>query len=272
MPVLPRLLFVVIILTLYWRLVIVPQTQTQRRASASRSLVTSRSSKNSRRNRATETYAHYSRITDRRPSFWRYPLFYLAKPQVVEVHAGECLFIPGKWWHWVMTHGRSIAFNMAHDSIMPNAAAPAKRMDATCRDALLALDHKWCDQFFLEHITGSVTVWHNKNDTLLHCSMSDLMSKSQTEPYYLITLPVFALLNQPLHRLLQSDVESVKTALQVPASVRADMWIKFSPLDTDTGLHYDDFNTLLCVVAGSKTVTLFGPEQSRYLYPLPRKV
>lgn len=45
----------------------------------------------------------------------------------------------------------------------------------------------------------------------------------------------------------------------------ARMWIQ--PAGCRTGLHWDSFNSLLCVIRGEKRVKLFSPDQIEQLYP-----
>src|SRR5207245_142987 len=59
-------------------------------------------------------YAHFSRIV--REDFKEYPLLQYAKPIDIVMNAGDVLYIPKNWWHWVKSYGRTMAVNYWWDS------------------------------------------------------------------------------------------------------------------------------------------------------------
>ena len=64
------------------------------------------------------TYAHFSRVWPARESYVLRPLLYplsiLATPRDFELVAGECLYIPTGWWHWVRSGHATIGVNFWH--------------------------------------------------------------------------------------------------------------------------------------------------------------
>jgi hypothetical protein len=72
--------------------------------------------------------AHVSEVDVGRPDLERYPLFRRAQPMLVTLQAGDILFLPGYWWHYVRSLSVSISVNQwcreeLTDRCTPNAVA-----------------------------------------------------------------------------------------------------------------------------------------------------
>ncbi len=57
----------------------------------------------------THKYAHFSYIT--MGNKHKYPLLQLAKSEEQTLNAGECMYIPPTWWHWVISYGETYSIN-----------------------------------------------------------------------------------------------------------------------------------------------------------------
>jgi hypothetical protein len=87
------------------------------------------------------------------------------------------------------------------------------------------------------------------------------MSAPSEYKYYMMQIPV--------RKHLPEIAEDIRCPAVIdPASLRKiNFWL--SGAGDITGLHYDVSNNLLAQVHGRKELTIFPPDQSRYLYPLP---
>jgi lysine-specific demethylase 8 len=76
---------------------------------------------------------NHSRVDPESPDYERFPKFRRAKPVVVDIEAGEVLFLPSRWWHHVRALGPepsiSVNFWWATGLVLPIAwiAAAYKR-------------------------------------------------------------------------------------------------------------------------------------------------
>jgi hypothetical protein len=244
-------------------------------------------------------YAHFSRITEHNKHL--FPDFAKASPQKFILHPGDVLFIPSKWWHWVKSFGsRSISINFWFDRIPPstlNILSESKATDPRVfKDAVKewpALT-KWTNEYLSEVsekcVPGGVWIWRDSFSLKERISMSEFIEQyasNKDEFAYLITLKDYEHKDSPsntrLLDALDTDIWFPRIPDTNPRNSNDDstedvesnrdiqyghnFWMNFGGIDT--GLHYDDQHGFLCVVDGTKEVTLYPPTDSIYLYPYP---
>ncbi len=56
-------------------------------------------------------HPNFSKIKLEKPDYKKFPKLHHAKPFVAEINAGDTLFIPSMWWHYVVNEEDSIAIN-----------------------------------------------------------------------------------------------------------------------------------------------------------------
>jgi len=229
-------------------------------------------------------YAHFSQITAHNKD--TFPLFCKATPIEFTLNPGDCLYIPPKWWHWVRSFGsRCISINFWFadgDTKINNIEKhyPKIYVDTLKWSAL----QKWSNEYLIEVsekcAPDGLWLWIEGFAYKKRITMRDFISKygsttantEKKEFAYLITLKDYehsgSISNRRLLDILSDDF-SIPTLIDTDdtKSVGYNFWMNFGGIDT--GLHFDDDGGLLCVVDGTKKVTLYSPDDTPYLYPYP---
>jgi len=214
------------------------------------------------------SYGHYSAVTSVNKYFL--PIFWTASGMDITLHAGDSLWIPKFWWHWVRSAPKTMAVNMWTDSVHElsptSVLTPQVFRGRNFYNSALKQ---------LKSYPGKVTVWNSKNDTFVSdVSYPQFISGPPVNNQYIITLDAHidavgdTKHNAELFAFVKDDLQlpGQLQAIVDPHNVEHNIWI--SSGTHDTGLHYDDTFGLLTVLEGAKQVTLYPPEQTRKLYPL----
>lgn len=218
------------------------------------------------------SYAHFSQITEANKH--RFPALSNASPRTFNLRAGDALFIPAGWWHWVKSFGdRCISVNYWFS--FPIADEPKSYRELVSN---WIAQKRWTNEFLVEVSEqcnpDGVWIWRDQFAYRERISMRkfielySVVSGERTKEFaYLITLSDYecslSANNRQLIDVLAKDIafpfaEDVET-------YGCNFWMNFGGIDT--GLHYDDEDGLLCVVDGTKQVTLYPPSDSIYLAP-----
>lgn len=194
-------------------------------------------------------YAHFSEID--KIDYFKYPKLLLASPKKYTLKKNEALIIPAKWWHWVKTPERSYSINFWIDKkIFDN---PAK------------INHKNDIDFSVLN-DELVTIWNTENDKKIYTSYFYDFLKKNEKNEYVITLENYNEFKE--NKIIK---EKLKHQIKVPEIIRDinydyNVWITSNR--TDTGLHYDDEDGILCCLDGKKEIILYPPSDSEFLYPI----
>lgn len=226
---------------------------------------TSKSGQNLSRHLTNEYhYAHFSAIT--RNNWILKPSLMRTTPMRLSVSTGQSLWIPRGWWHWIETLRPSIAINLWKEVVTLNPSVDyPKIIPTTFQTARL-----------LKRLKKGIKnqkifdVWDSNNDKVETLEF-DLNKRNDHK--YVITLPGYTG-DSVTNKLNQSLIDIVSTHIHVPPEMFGDdcekvdknLWV--SSGFHDTGLHYDDYYGLLCVLEGEKRVTLYPPSDTKYLEPL----
>ena len=199
-------------------------------------------------------YAHFSQIT--KDNWYLTPSYLLTSPRTIYLKEGESLWIPKGWWHWIESLGPSIAINFwSEESNYKMSDEPHKLSTTYQKDKV---KHKIKE--FLKN-KNQIDIWNSDIDEIQN---DELKNKDMA---YIISLPGYLTvkdkLNLELFKYIDNDIK-------VPDifdknKVDKNFWISLGY--HDTGLHYDDYFGLLCVLEGDKKVTLYPPSDSIYLKP-----
>ena len=239
-------------------------------------------------------YAHFSKINS-----WNYFLFpsilLLTKPQRFVLREGESLFIPKKWWHWIVTPTKTTAINFwfgakivgevedfprlvtrigkaehfvkgTNENII-KTNEPAKVIDLYLPEQKqIIYDQiiRWIKEEN-KHFIWNSSKNFGKNG-LLYSGESFLNEKKNHR--YLLTLSGYGdnLNNENIKNKISDWIELPQILKDNSKPVvDTNLWV--SSNYHDTGLHYDDNDGILYVLKGEKHITLYPPNDSKYLLP-----
>lgn len=208
-----------------------------------------RKSKNEARHKDAETlYAHYSRIDTF--NYVLFPSLMFTNPMRLTLHAGESLFIPKNWWHWVKTTEKTFAINywfINKEHTKPFVFKFDPDVDIPS----------------LKDI--EVSYWRSTdNKQLEHNLTFENFYSSALDNLYIITLDTYYTGFKNL-QLKEAVKGRLKIPEVVPETYDYNVWV--SAGKHDTGLHYDDEDGVLSVVEGTKDIILFPPSDTQYLRP-----
>jgi hypothetical protein len=212
-------------------------------------------------------YGHYSAIT--RQTKLLYPSYWLTTSRSITLEAGDSLWIPQHWWHWVKSEPQTVAINMWTTAIQENMP-----------DVFLQPQPiRQCNYFTkvlpqIKSYSGNVVVWNSQADVFTEAVPFSTFLSKQEDDKYIITLDAHA--TTPGNKFNHELYTHVASAIHPPAlwknitsknaTVESNLWI--SSGKHDTGLHYDNSYGMLTVLQGRKHVELFSPSQTKYLSPL----
>ena len=206
-------------------------------------------------------YAHFSKIN--KYNYFIFPKLLFTSPIHLELNAGDSLYIPKNMWHWVRTTDKSIAINFWYEKsrdfkdinkpiILKNQLNNWKINEKNYQDILKK---------------ETVKIWASNLDSDFKIDFTSFINDNKKDKY-LITLPDFKVgennknIKERLKKFYDTPLFVKNNSL---SNIDSNVWI--SSNFHDTGLHYDDFFGLLCVISGKKKITLFPKEDTKYLYP-----
>lgn len=234
----------------------------------------------------------------------RYPLFAKAQPLSCTLRAGEALYIPPRWWHWVTSYDRNIALNFWHEPEQRDVtAASAAGVSGVSGDVPTGKAEKfeewftkgepvlvdapdikawpattaWSDEYLLAHAGDDRQAVGISPDPFLFPVKGEHRTRGEMMPFAEF-LRRSAGSPEEHHYLAQNELIPRRLAgdWSVPdcwkrsfadQRYRVAMWMTFAGADGITSaLHFDYYENMLVQVAGHKRVLLFSPAQSPYLY------
>ena len=213
-------------------------------------------------------YAHFSKINS-----WNYFLFpslLLTTPKRYVLREGDALFIPKKWWHWILTPTKTTAINFWFENII-NSNEPVKINDLYNFEEKRKI-YEQIIQYIKEekkHYIWNSSKLFGTNELLYS---GEAFLNEHKNHRYLLTLAGYGndLNNENIKKKINQWIELpnvLKTSNinQEKPVIDINLWV--SSNYHDTGLHYDDNDGILYVLKGEKHITLFPPNDSKYLVP-----
>ena len=219
---------------------------------------------------------HFSQITSANKD--GFPLLNNASPTTYTVKAGDVLYIPGGWWHWIRSQGdRCLSVNYWFSEQLEEAPTHHKQMIKNWP----AME-KWTNDYLAEAIDNvtpdGVWVWFENSAYRNRMTAKEFISKysrdsssdsqKSKEFAYLVTLEDHEHTDSTSNRRI---LDALKGDVSFPFDNDIDphfnFWLNFGGMET--GLHYDTGNGILCVIDGVKEVTLYPPSDTQYLSPYP---
>lgn len=195
-------------------------------------------------------YAHFSRIDS--SNYLLHPKLAFASPRKYVLNSGESLRIPAKWWHWVSTPVRTYSINFWFGEKIFTTPKKDIYMEKIDFSPLGPLE---------------VFVWNTKNiDKIYKTTFRDFL-KNNKENEYVITLADYNIFksNKIIKETLREQIRLPNDLYEYKGRYDYNIWITSNK--SDTGLHYDDDDGVICCLDGRKEIILYPPEDSKYLYP-----
>lgn len=215
-------------------------------------------SSNTYRHQGSSTlYAHYSIIDEY--DVEKFPSLALTSPVHMKLSAGQSLYIPKNWWHWVKTPGKSFAVNFWFNN--------ARDVEPFVFNHTLKIDTSVLNK-------ETVDIWNshksNKGTAATYKLSFEQFYNSGEDYRYLITLDAYypGESNSRIKQLLDPYVcFPTEERIQITGNYDFNVWASSGV--HDTGLHYDDEDGILAVLEGEKDIILFPPSDTEYLYAYP---
>lgn len=207
-------------------------------------------------------YAHFSKIN--LENFLLSPSLLLTKPIRIVLNEGESVYIPKKWWHWVITHKKTSAINFWFESdVNSNIFEPYKIKNLYTEDQ----SNEIYDNINESIKEDNFNIWNSdindNNNNNIQSGKNFLNENIKNK--YLITLDGYGFTNNNNFKNKIKKFIKIPKFLDTNPTVDFNIW--FSSDYHDTGLHYDDNDGILHVFKGEKHITFFPPEDSKYLLP-----
>jgi len=212
---------------------------------------------------ATYEYAHFSKIN--KLNFFLFPRFlFFTHPINITLKTGEGVYIPKNWWHWIITKKKTTAVNYWFSNKNNFSVIKIDNL-FNSKERLVLLN-----KIEKEICETEICLWkssYSKKQTNTKMIGNKFLNSGENNRYF-ITLDGYN---------LDSANNYIKTKLQGETSLpnffinnnisNVDMNLWISSNYHDTGLHYDDNDGILYVLDGEKQITLYPPQDSKYLEP-----
>lgn len=191
-------------------------------------------------------FGHYSSIDS--PNYIIYPELLFTSPMYISLKAGESLWIPKHWWHWISSDDITIAVNFWSDV---DYMTTPKLFNTSFQDDKM-LNSK------IYKYDKNIQSFDKQSKTYKSLRIEELNNKTNS---YIYTVKNT---NSEFHSYVSSYIKK-PTFFHNKDSLQLNTWIASGK--HETGLHYDDNNNLLCMIKGIKNIILYPPSDSIYLRP-----
>lgn len=208
---------------------------------------------------------HHSQINTKfnyhsppKPNPLKYPLYYLTKPLIIEIHPGDILYIPYGWWHWVFSKGENIAINQWFKK---------KQAD---KPYVFKNNRKLDLGNFFEKVDGIGIGLAQDNPNIQSYLRPRVYPKDKNEIKFMGKLKEFREISKNkkysgfvLENQLPDEYKKV-CQNKIKSDSKYNLW--YYSNDANSGLHYDNYDNFLYQIKGTKKIYLFPPNDSQFLY------
>jgi hypothetical protein len=243
------------------------------------------------------TYYNHSLIDKYPVNTYKFPEFKHASQHKVKLSAGDSIFIPAGWWHWVFSEGDCIAFSHIIHNYNENIIKEKQShnyKDKTIKYYINNANNidfaKYSDESTplvynsnnLNFLTESVLENSVDKTNLLVSKTNTIVTSNKPENTTITlingTFKDFLILNKsnkyysyigmsPLDKnTFNKYINNEWTNFANSKNSKNDIYLWYSKKKIDTGLHYDITDNLLTLHSGKKTILLFPPSETKYLY------
>ena len=244
------------------------------------------------------TYYNHSLINNYPPDNKLFPKFNKALSYKINLTIGDSLFIPAGWWHWVFSKNNCIAFshiihNFDEESVKNKQKENYKKKFIKYYDNN---NKEYID--FKKHSNESIPLVYNEStinkisETFLEKTLEKVnllvsntntivcVNKGENTTTQIINgkYKYFKILNtyennynyigmSPLDKNnFEKFINDKWEAFANSKNFKNNIYLWHSKKTINTGLHYDITDNLLTMHSGEKTVILFPPSETKYLY------
>lgn len=209
-----------------------------------------------------------SRITEEFPDKAKFPLYYEAKRQEFVLNAGDMLYIPIGWWHFVFSEDPdpeehiNFAINFFYETPDDWEEGSTYKNEVPC-----VKTHnlpKINPNILLKD--SIIKVFKSKKNYFVPESFYSEFDNNQS--IEIMKYEEFVKQKCPYSYIVQNSNKYIEKYSHKNNNVLvcANMWVNFGNVYTIP--HYDAYNNWLCQIKGQKRVILFPPEERDKLYPL----
>jgi hypothetical protein len=228
--------------------------------------------------RNTAEFLHdlqFSQLQVENPDPAHFPKFYRAKKMEVVLDAGDCLFLPAGWWHWVFSEdagpsGLNIALNFWYKTeFMPGDV---------CTEAPMKSTHDLCQKLdyleALKSLDGRLVVIKSDKRTFFEYRVQPKVQEVIPVTQHVMTFDEFQAeaRTKPAYGMYSTAVPDSRVRKFSPKlqsfnseMINAFWWINNG--DVTSSMHYDIADNFLCQLEGRKRILLFHPDEHKNLYP-----
>jgi len=205
----------------------------------------------------------YSEIQEEFPDKEKYPLYYQASKHEFTINAGEKLFIPAGWFHFVFSEdadpetGLNFAVNFwYHPENNWQPGQPSRLLPRVEK-------HNLCD-------INPREFYGNKNIKCYRSELAGLFPSNRVFHKFpgkvwneYMTFDEFYQTKNPKYYIVQDDVQIPQFAPKYTTKLmQTSTWINFG--NVRSLMHFDENDNWLCQLQGKKRVLLF-PHEERYM-------
>ena len=210
--------------------------------------------------------AHFSSITNEYPDRNKFPKYYNAKKIEFTICAGQKLFIPRGWFHWVFseTDGEelNVAVNYWYNSNNWNVG-DEYTSDLPIKSSFNTRDINYVDMLRncpTDMYVSSTNMNFVSTPRIMHQFPDSNYSRSRT------TFDMFYSMKDKksyIMELRDRRLDEYAPPYKEPL-IDAMWWVNWGGITS--GLHFDNWDNWLCQISGKKRVILFAPNEYDNLY------
>ena len=203
-----------------------------------------------RHNNTNPNYARFSKVDTY--NYLIFPKLVFTNPIYFILKQGESLYIPKGWWHWIKNTKKTFAVNHSFkNTIHVNSPFIFENKSTINLKSLKNID---------------ISVWNSNTNDITNSTFGKFYN-SGIDGNNIVTIDSTASGNdnELLKKKIKSKATLPKHKLVKTEGFGYNIWA--SSGKHDTGMHYDLFDGILTIIEGEKTITMFPPSDSDYLYP-----
>lgn len=224
------------------------------------------------------TFINHSIISEYPINYEKYPLARNAKFYEIELNVGDYLLIPKYWSHWIYSEPNTVAFSYIISDIFE-----IKNINNQLMNSMFS------SEFYKDTLNVNFNLDEFKNNNLkndFNLLLSETIDvspviKNKTFKKRINNLKFFDIKNLLLKNpnlysyIGMNEIEDDSLYRKIPnfgniynevfLNYRTFIWMNFDK-PVNSGLHYDNIDSILHVVSGKKKVLLSSPYNLKFLY------
>ena len=201
-----------------------------------------------RHNNTNPNYARFSKVDSY--NYLIFPKLIFTHPIYFVLKKGESMYIPKRWWHWIKNTEKTFAINCSFNN------------EYKVENPFIFKTNTKHNLKKLKNI--DVSVWNSQTNEITKSTFGKFYN-SGIDGNNIVTIDSTNAGNDNKKLKKELNVKLPNHKLVKTEGFGYNIWA--SSGKHDTGMHYDLFDGVLSVIEGEKTITMFPPSDSDYLYP-----